>query len=62
MVAPSASSSTVQRTATTTMRYMHLSSAACQDAIALLNARPKTANFGDIVDTALSVSANERNR
>jgi site-specific recombinase XerD len=33
----------------TTMRYMHLSPAATQDAIALLNGRPAGRIFGEIV-------------
>ncbi len=37
---------------TTTMRYMHLSPGARQDAIALLNARAPRPDFGDIVETA----------
>jgi integrase len=36
---------------TTTMRYMHLSPAARQDAINLLNARENRPVFGDIVET-----------
>jgi hypothetical protein len=46
---------------TTTMRYMHLSSAARQDAIALLNVRNESAIFGDIVETRVSGSATVRN-
>jgi hypothetical protein len=51
---------------TTTMRYMHLSPAARQDAIALLNLREEPlrderANFGDIVETVVSGSAGTRN-
>ena len=45
---------------TTTMRYMHLSPAARQDAIALLNKRDepdeKIRNFGDIVETGVAGS------
>jgi integrase len=37
---------------TTTMRYMHLSPAARQDAIALLNRRVPARDFGDIVESA----------
>ena len=50
---------------TTTMRYMHLSPAARQDAIALLNARDEqnetVRNFGDIVETGVAASATTRN-
>ena len=43
---------------TTTMRYMHLSPAARQDAIALLNRRETRPIFGEIVETAGSDSSN----
>ena len=50
---------------TTTMRYMHLSPAARQDAIALLNSREerdeKIRNFGDIVETGVAGSTTSRN-
>ena len=50
---------------TTTMRYMHLSPAARQDAIALLNGRDRggnpVGNFGDIVETKVSGSGSNRN-
>ena len=50
---------------TTTMRYMHLSPAARQDAIALLNGRERignpVGNFGDIVETKVSCSVSNRN-
>ena len=46
---------------TTTMRYMHLSPAARQDAIALLNAREEPRDFGDIVETKVSGSASNGN-
>ena len=36
---------------TTTMRYMHLSPVAWQDAIHLLNQRDRRPVFGDIVET-----------
>jgi integrase len=45
----------------TTMRYMHLSPAARQSAIALLNARETGPVFGDIVETHLGDSVNVRN-
>lgn len=38
---------------TTTLRYMHLSPAARDNAIRLLNARPAGGDFGDIVETAV---------
>jgi integrase len=41
---------------TTTMRYMHLSPAARQDAIALLNRREERSFFGEIVETGRDVS------
>ncbi len=48
------------------MQYMHLSPAARQDAIALLNARDEqnetVRNFGDdIVETGVAASATTRN-
>jgi integrase len=46
---------------TTTMRYMHLSPAARQDAIGLLNGRESGRIFGEIVETRIAVSASERN-
>jgi site-specific recombinase XerD len=42
----------------TTMRYMHLSPAARQDAISLLNRREEGRVFGDIVETAIPRSCN----
>jgi integrase len=45
---------------TTTMRYMHLSPAARQDAIALLNGRGARRDFGDIVETEVRASASPR--
>jgi integrase len=41
---------------TTTMRYMHLSPAARQDAIALLNKREERSVFGEIVETGRDAS------
>jgi integrase len=50
---------------TTTMRYMHLSPAARQDAIALLNSREerdeKVRILGDIVETGVAASTTARN-
>ncbi len=40
----------------TTMRYMHLSPAARQDAIALLNGRGAGRTFGEIVETGRRTS------
>ena len=45
---------------TTTMRYMHLSPAARQDAIRLLDGRDSVRNFGDIVETGSGGSASAR--
>jgi site-specific recombinase XerD len=45
----------------TTMRYMHLSPAARQDAIGLLNARGERRIFGDIVEPATAGSVREWN-
>jgi hypothetical protein len=47
---------------TTTMRYMHLSPAARQDAIALLNRREARPIFGEIVETASHDSSSIVNR
>ncbi len=47
---------------TTTMRYMHLSPAARQDAIALLNRREARPVFGEIVETASTDSSSIVNR
>jgi site-specific recombinase XerD len=46
---------------TTTMRYMHLSPAARQDAIRLLNAREERPIFGDILETAAVGSTSNGN-
>jgi integrase len=43
---------------TTTMRDMHLSPAARQDAISLLNRREEGRVFGDIVETPIPRSCN----
>jgi integrase len=47
---------------TTTMRYMHLSPAARQDAIGLLNTREEARFFGEMVETTASDSASTRSR
>ena len=47
---------------TTTMRYMHLSPAARQDAIQLLNTRGEARIFGEIVETTTVGSATARTR
>ncbi len=47
---------------TTTMRYMHLSPAARQDAIGLLNTREEARFFGEMVETTASDSASIRSR
>ena len=46
---------------TTTMRYMHLSPAARQGAIELLNTRGKATGFGEMLETVSSGSASGRN-
>jgi hypothetical protein len=45
---------------TTTMRYMHLSPGARQDAINLLNAREPSGVFGEMLETGTAASASKR--
>jgi hypothetical protein len=42
---------------TTTQRYMHLSPAAVEEAIRILEGPRKVSSFGDILETASAVSA-----
>jgi integrase len=45
---------------TTTMRYMHLSPGARQDAINLLNSREPSRSFGEMLETRIAASATRR--
>ena len=45
---------------TTTQRYMHLSPAAIEGAIRLLDQRGPQLHCGDIVETGIAVGENER--